>query len=53
MKRVPPYIGFALLEKEDVEQMTHEQRMQMLRAYAAVMGLTLGMMAYGVWSVML
>ena len=53
MKRVPPYVGFAILEKEDVEQLTHEQRMAFIRVYAVVIGLSLGVIAHGVWTVML
>lgn len=53
MKRVPRYIGFAVLEKEDVEQLSHKQRMAFLRAYAVIIGLALGVVAHGIWRVML
>lgn len=44
MKRIPPKIGFAVLETEDVEAMPPEARWKLLLAYGVVSSFTVGLM---------
>lgn len=49
MKRVPPVIGFVVFEKEDIEKLSHEERMQLLAVQVATLGLALGVIAIAIW----
>lgn len=43
MKRVPPVIGCAVLEEEDVKQMPEQAKVKLAMVYGLVIGTSVGM----------